>query len=60
MNVDAPANSHSNHTSDVYAKFINTQTQVVHDHHIGNVYTGVIEQIDIRFGVTMILGTIDK
>jgi hypothetical protein len=60
MNVDAPANSHSNHTSDVYAKFINTQTQVVHDHHIGNVYTGVIEQIDIRFGVTMILGTIGK
>jgi hypothetical protein len=53
MNADAPKHSHTNHTSDVYMEFLNTQTQVVHEHHVGNVYTSLVELIDFRFGVTM-------
>jgi hypothetical protein len=53
MNVDAPNHSHSGHTSDVYMKFLNTQTQVVHEHHVGNVYTSLVELMDFRLGVTM-------
>lgn len=60
MNVDAPSRSQSTQTSDVYARFINTQTQVVHEHHVGNVYTSVVEQMDFRLGITMILGSIEK
>jgi hypothetical protein len=53
MNVDAPAHSHAAHTSDVYTRFINTQTQIVHEHHVGNVYSSVIESLDFRLGVMM-------
>jgi hypothetical protein len=54
MNVDA----NNRHTptakkSDVYMRFLNTQTQVVHEHHIGNIYSNVIEMIDFRIGITM-------
>ncbi len=52
MNVDAPNRSHAAHTSDVYAKFINTQTQVVHEHHVGNVYSSLIEMMDYRLSVS--------
>jgi hypothetical protein len=53
MNADAPSHSHSGHTSDVYMKFLNTQTQVVHEHHVGNVYTSLVELMDFRLGMTM-------
>jgi hypothetical protein len=53
MNADAPTHSHSGHTSDVYMKFLNTQTQVVHEHHVGNVYTSLVELMDFRLAVTM-------
>jgi len=55
MNVDAPASAHNNttHTSDVYAKFLNTQTQVVHEHHVGKVYSSLVELLDFRLGVSM-------
>jgi hypothetical protein len=36
---------------DVTAKFINTQTQVIHEHHVGYVYTSVLNMVDYRLGV---------
>lgn len=48
MNVDSPNHNHAMHTSDVYAKFLNTQTQVVHEHHVGNVYNSWIQMMDAR------------
>jgi hypothetical protein len=36
---------------DVTAKFINTQTQVIHQHHVGHVYTSVLNMVEYRFGV---------
>lgn len=55
MNVDAPTSAHNQptYTSDVYVKFLNTQTQVVHEHHVGNVYSSLIELLDFRLGVSM-------
>jgi hypothetical protein len=53
MNVDGPTHSHTAHTSDVYAKFINTQTQIVHEHHVGNVYSSLIELMDFRLGFSV-------
>ena len=58
MNVDAPNHNHATHTSDVYARFINTQTQVVHEHHVGNVYTSWVQMMDFRLGLTIRPGTI--
>lgn len=56
MNADAP--DHSAHrsgtrTSDVEAPFINTQTQVIHRHHVGYLYSSFISQLDFRLGVTL-------
>lgn len=59
MNVDAGSMNHAahmDHTSDVYAQFINTQTQIVHDHHVGNVYSSAIEMVDFQLGATFRLG----
>ncbi|HEU5289356.1 MAG TPA: hypothetical protein VFU05_01860 [Cyclobacteriaceae bacterium] len=51
MNTDAPSSNHMNHnSSDVNAQFINTQTQVVHEHHVGYVYTSFLEMMDFRAG----------
>jgi hypothetical protein len=38
-------------TSDVMAKFINTRTQVIHTHHVGYVYTNMLNMVEYRFGV---------
>ena len=35
---------------DVIARFINTQTQVVHEHHVGYVYTNVLKMLEYRLG----------
>jgi hypothetical protein len=49
MNVDidpskpAPA-------KDVMAKFINTNTQVIHEHHVGYVYSGLVDMLQYRLG----------
>jgi hypothetical protein len=49
MNVDidpskpAPA-------KDVMAKFINTDTMVIHEHHVGHVYTGLVDMFQYRLG----------
>jgi opacity protein-like surface antigen len=51
MSTDPPSN-HGQHqtpsTDQVTAKFINTQTQVVHKHHVGYVYDNFIELMDVR------------
>jgi hypothetical protein len=36
---------------DVMAKFINTQTQVIHEHHVGYVYTSLVNMVEYRLGV---------
>ncbi|HEY9489337.1 MAG TPA: hypothetical protein VIQ51_13425 [Chryseosolibacter sp.] len=36
---------------DVTAKFIHTQTQVIHEHHVGYLYRSVLNMVDYRFGV---------
>jgi len=36
---------------DVTAKFLNTQTQVIHEHHVGYVYTSLMNMVDYRLGV---------
>lgn len=39
--------------NDVTAKFLNTQTQVIHEHHVGYVYTSMINMIDYRLDVIL-------
>jgi opacity protein-like surface antigen len=56
MNTDAPnAQHHSgsapSRVSDVEAEFINTQTQVIHKHHIGYVYSSAAQMMDFRLSV---------
>ncbi|MBT1697997.1 hypothetical protein KK083_13980 [Fulvivirgaceae bacterium PWU4] len=41
---------------DVMAKFINTQTQVIHEHHVGYVYSSLLNMVEYRFGVICRLG----
>jgi hypothetical protein len=36
---------------DVMTKFLNTQTNVVHEHHVGYVYSSVLSMMEYRFGV---------
>lgn len=51
MNTDPPDHSSGNHSqSDVTAQFVNTQTQVVHEHHVGYVYNSYVEMVDLRAG----------
>lgn len=50
MNTDAPT-MHNQPTTDVRARFINTQTQVVHEHHVGYVYSSYVEMIEVRAGL---------
>jgi hypothetical protein len=51
MNTDAPKHSSNNNMqSDVMAQFVNTQTQVVHEHHVGYVYSSFVEMVEIRAG----------
>ena len=50
MNVEIdPAQPTPHH--DVMARFINTQTQVVHEHHVGYVYSNVLSMVEYRLGV---------
>lgn len=52
MNTDGPdPSSHASMNSrsdDVMAAFINTQTQIVHQHHVGYLYTSFAEMMDFR------------
>lgn len=55
MNTDVPDGHHStspsNRVSDMEATFINTQTQVIHKHHVGYVYSSYAQLMDFRFTV---------
>lgn len=53
MSVNATNHSHATHTSDVYAQFINTQTKITHEHHVGNVYSSWLQMMDARLGFAM-------
>jgi hypothetical protein len=50
MNVEADP-SQQRPDRDVMAKFINTQSQVIHEHHVGYVYTSLVNLVEYRFGV---------
>lgn len=57
MNEDAPE-PNMNHRSttrakEVEAQFINTQTQVVHAHHVGYLYNSFVQMMDFRLGVSV-------
>lgn len=57
MNEDAP-DPHLSHntatrTKEVEAKFINTQTQVVHEHHVGYMYNSFVQMMDFRLGISV-------
>jgi opacity protein-like surface antigen len=54
MNSNQSHTNHSNMPSrsqDLEATFINTQTQVTHKHHVGNVYTNALQMMDFRLSV---------
>jgi len=57
MNTDVPdghqSSSPPNRSSVVEAAFINTQTQVIHKHHVGYVYTSFAQMMDFRLGLTI-------
>lgn len=50
MNVHQDAKQ-SPPDSDVMAQFINTRTKVIHTHHVGYVYTNMLNVMEYRFGV---------
>lgn len=56
MNTDAPdahhATSSTTRSSDVEASFINTQTQIIHKHHVGYVYSSFVQMMDFRLTLT--------
>lgn len=54
MNTDAPSHQGHTHgtTDSVEAEFINTQTQVVHSHHVGTLYSSPVQLLDFRLGVS--------
>lgn len=52
MNTDAPHHQAPSN-NDVTARFMNTQTQVVHEHHVGYVYRSYAELVEVRAGVVL-------
>ena len=51
MNVKKDPSSQPVPDQDVMAKFINTQTQVIHEHHVGYVYTSLLNMVEYKLGV---------
>jgi hypothetical protein len=49
MNVDLDP-SQPAPAKDVMAKFINTDTMVIHEHHVGHVYSGLVDMLQYRLG----------
>ena len=41
---------------DIMARSINTQTQVIHEHHVGFVYSSVLSMVEYRMGVLFRMG----
>lgn len=58
MNTDAPPANHQHGSSstrthdEVQAEFINTQTKVIHKHHVGYVYSSFLQTMDFRAGIS--------
>lgn len=53
MNEDAPSSTVMHGTTrakEVQAAFINTETQVVHQHHVGYSYNSFVQMMDFRLG----------
>ncbi|MGC3944371.1 MAG: hypothetical protein QM762_07620 [Chryseolinea sp.] len=52
--MDADADHHQNTNpravDHATAQFINTQTQIVHEHHVGYLYSNPIQMMELRFG----------
>jgi len=51
MNTDAPAQHNHGSSEDVMLDFINTETQDVHEHHVGHLYNSPITLADFRFSI---------
>lgn len=49
MSIDSPTH-HAPAKNDVHSSFINTQTQVIHKHHIGYLYSSAAELVEVRAG----------
>jgi hypothetical protein len=57
MNAETtPSHHHDVPNEDVMARFINTQTQVIHEHHVGYLYRSMISMIEYRLGIIHRLG----
>jgi hypothetical protein len=56
MSEDADA-SHANHNTPdsdhVFAKFLNTTTMIVHEHHVGHLYRSPVQMTEFRVGFSM-------
>lgn len=55
MNADANPGHHkpAPDVGHVTAEFINTQTQIVHEHHVGHLYQSAVQMTEIRVGFSM-------
>ena len=51
MNVHEHSAPNQTPDSDVTTRFINNRTQVVHEHHVGHVYSSLAEMMEYRLGV---------
>ena len=51
MNTDADHHHQPNPATDVNARFVNNQTQIVHEHHVGYLYNSFVEMVEIRAGL---------
>ena len=62
MNEDAPDPGYTSHNSmstrvkEVEGRFVNTQTQVVHAHHVGYLYNSFVQMVDFRLGLIINFG----
>lgn len=55
MNADADPHHQTGASGidHVRAQFINTQTQIVHEHHVGHLYQNQVQMIEFRVGFSM-------
>jgi hypothetical protein len=56
MSEDAEANHPHSGTPDsdhVYAKFVNTETLLVHEHHVGHLFRSPVQMTELRIGFSM-------
>lgn len=56
MNANKPDGPMHTQPSDVTADFINTQTKIIHAHHVGYLFSSTLEMIEIRAGLVYRFG----